>query len=116
MDKQMTAPAPKPEEKDISPLNIDYDRFLPDEITDEDLRFPLNRAYGRNRGMLAIARILRASSVEKMAQSATHQALNQQDEQGLFDALVELAMANHTDITDLGEAIFCATSKDAAPC
>jgi hypothetical protein len=105
MAKKLTRPGPMLECGEVNPLNADYDRFLPDDITDEDLRFPLNRVFGKTRGMLAIARILRANSVEKMAQGITRRTLNQQDEQGLFEALVELAMASRVEIAELGDAI-----------
>jgi hypothetical protein len=111
MAKKLTRPGPMLDTMEINPLNVDYDRFLPEDIADEDLRFPLNRVCGKTQGMLAIARILRANSVEKMAQGITHQTLTQQDEQGLFEALVELAMASRAEIAELGDAVVRAISK-----
>ena len=95
---------------DTNPLNYDYGRFAKDEIPNENVRRPLNHVYARLNGISAISTILRANEVERQAQE-DGLTLTNPLQNGLFDALVELADGAVDQATELGEYLFKRTKE-----
>lgn len=87
-----------------NPLLLDFPRFLANEITDAELRDPINRAHAAFKGIRVIGKILFASEVEKQANKGEW-SLPSIDQEGLFQALLVLADVGFHDVEDLGDYI-----------
>lgn len=87
-----------------NPLVIDYQRILDHEITDAEMRNPINRTYAAFNGICTIVKILRANEVEKQANSGEW-SLPATDQAALFQTVAVLADVGLQDIEELGDYI-----------
>lgn len=94
----------EPASDSINPLMLDFPRFLADEITDAEMRNPINRAHAAFKGIRTIGKILWANEVERQSNSGEW-SLPGTDQEALFQALSILADVGFQDLENLGEHI-----------
>lgn len=87
-----------------NPLVINHQRFLANEITDPEMRKPINRAHAAFNGIRTIGKVLYANEVEKQANSGEW-SLPATDQDALFQTLSVLAEISFLDLEELGDYV-----------
>ena len=101
IDQLATAMSPEPA-SEANPLLIDFPRFLANEITDAEMRTPINRAHAAFNGIRTLGKILRANEVERQANQGEW-SLPASDQEALFQSVLILADVGFHDLENLGE-------------